>query len=223
MLRYVSHGPRPFGAKPFAPIRRPYWEFFAVVAGQLAPVTTLAEKPAEKRRCDALARELMPHVWVDSEFKAILAERVLLDLTLLILPRWVPSGWNDTDERFDNAVLAMSAKYLGGKVVLLGATRYDRYSSKLKSQQEFGDLPADWDATTLLYKPEAPADWATLSYIPRNATTGIATATKPVPAVTRPRQNAPGVVTNNGVQIYNPFFANDRFRNDYHPCLYSRR
>ena len=64
MLRYVSHGPRPFGAKPFAPIRRPYWEFFAVVAGQLAPVATLAEEPAEKRRCDALARELMPYVWV---------------------------------------------------------------------------------------------------------------------------------------------------------------
>ena len=134
-----------------------------------------------------------------------------------ITPRWVPSAWNDTDEKFDNAVLAMSAKYLGGKVVLLGATRYDRYSSKLRSQREFGDLPTDWDAQTLLYKPEAPADWATLSYLPRNATTGVATATKPVPAVTRPRQNAPGIVTNNGVQIYNPFFANERFRNDYSP------
>jgi outer membrane receptor for ferric coprogen and ferric-rhodotorulic acid len=137
--------------------------------------------------------------------------------TQTITPRWVMSAWNDTDEKFDNAVLAMSAKYFGGKLVLLGATRYDRYSSKLYSQQEFGDLPADWDATTLLYKPEAPADWAKLTYIPRNATTGVATSARPVPAVTRPRQNAPGVVTNNGVQIYNPFFANDRFRNDYSP------
>ena len=137
--------------------------------------------------------------------------------TQTITPRWVPATWNDTDERFDNAVLAMSAKYLGGKVVLLGATRYDRYSSKLKSQQEFGDLPADWNANSLLYKPDAPADWATLSYLPRNTSTGVATASKPVPAVTRPRQNAPGVVTNYGVQIYNPFFASDRFRNDYSP------
>ena len=35
--------------------------------------------------------------------------------------------------------------------------------------------------------------------------------------MTRPRQNAPGITTNNGVQIYNPFFASDRFRNDYSP------
>ena len=137
--------------------------------------------------------------------------------TRTITPRWVLSDWNDTDEKFDNAVLAMSAKYFGGKLVLLGASRYDKYSSKLQSRQEFGDLPADWDPMTMLYKPEAPADWAKLSYLPRNATTGVATSAKPVPAVTRPRQNAPGVVTNNGVQIYNPLFANDRFRNDYSP------
>lgn len=68
-----------------------------------------------------------------------------------------------------------------------------------------------------VWKPDAPADWAKLSYIPRNANTGVPTATKPVPAVTRPRINPPGIVTNNGVQIYNPFFANDRFRNDYSP------
>jgi AraC-like DNA-binding protein len=141
MLRYVSHGPRPFGSKPFTPIRRPYWEFFAVVAGQIAPVASLADepvfsgvtfwlfppghlhgwkapprkrcrvavfhydrippvlerlakrprglalhlKPTEKRRCDALARELLPYAWVESEYKEVLAERILLDLTLLIL------------------------------------------------------------------------------------------------------------------------------------------
>jgi hypothetical protein len=132
-------------------------------------------------------------------------------------PRWVLKDWSDTDEKFNNVVLAMSAKYFGGKIVLLGASRFDRYSSKLRSRMEFGDLPTDWDGTTLLYKPEAPTDWATLSYIPRNATTGVLTASKPIPAVTRPRVNAPGVVTNNGVQIYNPFFVNDRFRSDYIP------
>ena len=141
MLRYVSHGPRPFGSKPFAPIRRPHWEFFAVVAGQIAPIASLTEepiftgatfwlfppghlhgwkgqprkrcrvavfqydhipqvlerlakrpgglalhlKPAEKRRCNALARELLPYAWGESEFKEVLSERILLDLTLLIL------------------------------------------------------------------------------------------------------------------------------------------
>jgi outer membrane receptor for ferric coprogen and ferric-rhodotorulic acid len=143
--------------------------------------------------------------------------------TSTIAPRWVISTWNDTDEKFDNAVFALSAKYFGGKLVLLGASRYDKYSSQLRSQQEFGDLPVDWDAQAKLYKPTAPADWATLSYLPRNATTGVATSAKPVPAVTRPRQNAPGVVTNNGVQIYNPFFTGDRFRNDYSPPLNAGR
>ncbi len=134
-----------------------------------------------------------------------------------VKPRWLIADWNDTDEKFDNAVLAVSAKYFGGKLAVLAGERYDRYKSQLFSRQEFGDLPADWDGTTRLYKPAAPADWVTLSYIPRNANTGVPTATKPVPAVTRPRQNPPGVSNNNGVQIYNPFFASDRFRNDYSP------
>jgi hypothetical protein len=132
-----------------------------------------------------------------------------------IVPRWVLSDWNDQDEKFNNAVLAISAKYFGGKLVALAVPRFDTFSTKQRSRAEFGDLPAAWDGTSLVYKPDAPADYKTLSYIPRNATTGAATSAIPVPAVTRPRQNAPGVTTNNGVQIYNPFFAGDRFRNDY--------
>ncbi len=137
--------------------------------------------------------------------------------TETIAPRWVYSEWNVQDENFDNAVLATSGKFLGGKLVLLGVGRYDRFNTTIKSRLEYGDLPADWDGTTFLYKPQAPADWAQLSYLPRNATTGVATATRPIPAVTRPRQNAPGVTNNFGVQIWNPFFATDRFRNDYSP------
>lgn len=141
MLCYISHGPRPFGSIPFAPIRRPNWEFFAVVKGEIAPVIALSDqpiftgatfwlfppghlhgwkgkprkrcsiavfqydripqalellaqrlggialtlKPAEKFRFEALARELLPYAWSDSALKEVLAERVLLDLTLLIL------------------------------------------------------------------------------------------------------------------------------------------
>ena len=133
-----------------------------------------------------------------------------------ITPRWTLSDWNDTKEEFDNGVLAMSARFFGGKLVLLTASRYDRYRSLLFSRMEFGDLPADWNGRTRLYKPAAPADWANLNYLPRNAA-GVPTQTKTIPAATRPRQNGPGVVTNNGVQVYNPFYANDRFRNDYSP------
>lgn len=134
-----------------------------------------------------------------------------------ISPRWVRSDWNDQDEKFNNAVLALSAKYFGGKLVVLAVPRFDTYSTLLRQRPEFGDLPSTWAGTDLLYKPNAPADWANLSYIPRNATTGVPTSAIAIPAATRPRVNAPGVVTNNGVQIGNPIYAGDRFRNDYSP------
>ena len=134
-----------------------------------------------------------------------------------ISPRWVFSDWNDQDEKFQNAVLAVSAKYFGGKLVALAVPRFDTYSTQLRQRPEFGDLPAAWAGNVLLYKPEAPADWAKFTYIPRNATTGVPTATIPIPAATRPRINPPGVVTNNGVLIGNPVFFGDRFRNDFSP------
>ncbi|MCX6942207.1 MAG: hypothetical protein NTX09_16015 [Verrucomicrobia bacterium] len=133
-----------------------------------------------------------------------------------ISPRWTLSDWNDTKEEFDNGVLAMSARFFRGKLVALAVSRYDRYKSQLFARPEFGDLPPDWNPQTLIYKPTAPSDWATLRYVPRNAT-GVPTQTQSIPAATRPRQNAPGVVTNNGVQIRNPFYTNERFRNDYSP------
>ena len=37
-----------------------------------------------------------------------------------------------------------SAKFFDGKLVFLGANRYDRYSSKLKQRVEFGELPTTW-------------------------------------------------------------------------------
>jgi hypothetical protein len=137
--------------------------------------------------------------------------------TQTVAPRWILRDWGDQVERFDNAVLAASAKYFDGKLVALIVPRFDRFNTKSRSRVEFGDLPRDWDGHTFYYKPVAPADWAKLTYIPRNATNGVATSTVPIPAATRPRVNEPGVTTNNGVQIPNPFFANDRFRNDYSP------
>lgn len=136
--------------------------------------------------------------------------------TLPISPRWTLSDWSDTKEKFDNAVLAVSARFFGGKLVALAVPRYDRYRSELFSRPAFGDLPSDWNPLSLVYKPAAPADWATLSYIPRNAA-GVPTQAQAIPAASRPRQNPPGVVTNNGVQIRNPIYAEDRFRDDYRP------
>jgi outer membrane receptor protein involved in Fe transport len=136
--------------------------------------------------------------------------------TETLKPRWVLANWDTQDENFNYGVLALSAKFFGGKLVILGAERYDRYSSKLKQRVEFGELPTTWNGTDKIYKPDAPADWTRLSYIPRS-TAGVPTSAQPIPAANRPRVNPPGVTTNNGVQIADPLYSGDRFRNDYSP------
>ena len=134
-------------------------------------------------------------------------------------PRWVLTDWNDQDEDTKSATLVGSAKFFKGRLILVSGVRYDSFSTKTRLRSEFGDLPTDWDGNTLSYKPAAPDNWRSLTYIPRNATTGVATSTVPIPAATRPRVNTvtplPFGGTNNGVQVGNPFFANDKFRNDY--------
>lgn len=150
-----------------------------------------------------------------------------------IKPRWVIGDWNDQDEKFNFAAFAVKGSYFNGKLVATAVTRYDEFKTKQRARMEFGDLPTNWDGTTLYYKPDAPDNWRDLAFIPRVVTTGVATSTVPIPAATRPRINplsTPGATTpvtvngvvvgytngtNNGVQIPNPFFANDRFRNDY--------
>lgn len=140
----------------------------------------------------------------------------LTSSNVTIAPRWSLSDWSDIKEKFDNGVLAMSARYFGGRLVALAVSRYDRFNSQLFSRPAFGELPANWNPLSIVYKPAAPADWATLSYVPRDAA-GVPTQTQGIPAANRPRQNPPGVTTNNGVQIRNPLYSGDRFRDDYRP------
>jgi hypothetical protein len=80
-----------------------------------------------------------------------------------------------------------------------------------KSADDFGDLPANWDAATPVYKPDAPADYFTMTYVQRHTGTGAVLSTKPVLATTRPRTTDAAT----GLSVANPYFLNDRFRNDY--------
>lgn len=140
-----------------------------------------------------------------------------------IQPRWVLNNWSDRKEATKSAILATAGRYFKGKLIVTAGMRIDdrqtknrdRIGSIPNSSGSFADLPADpnWDGTTLddrYWKPDAPADWRTLSYIPKNAD-GSPRSTTPLPAINRPRTG-----TNiNNFQLANPLYTNDRFRSDY--------
>jgi hypothetical protein len=92
-------------------------------------------------------------------------------------------------------------------LVVLGAVRKDSFKNKVYTQLEWGDYDQNnWDGMTPFYKPAAPADYGTLTYVPKDAN-GVAQGPA-VSADTRPRAA-------NGDRL--PQYANDRFRNDYRP------
>lgn len=136
-----------------------------------------------------------------------------------VSPQWTLSGWSKSQNRFLNYGFAASAKYFGGKLVILPALRFDNARSQQWNAVNRGDLPANWNGNTLVFLPDAPADWAKLTYIPRDAN-GNPTSTVAIPAATRPRTGIAtpaGATGNAGVSIGNPFYANDRFRDDFSP------
>ncbi|MBL9187362.1 MAG: hypothetical protein JNK23_07795 [Opitutaceae bacterium] len=145
--------------------------------------------------------------------------------TATFTPDWVASTWTRSENRFIASGLAASAKYFGGKLVVLPAIRFDNVRAQVWNSINRADLPADWDGRTFYYRPDAPSDWINLSYIPRSAT-GAPTSTIPIPAATRPRTAIPtpaGATTNNGIAVPNAFHLNDRFRDDYNPPVNKRQ
>ncbi len=143
--------------------------------------------------------------------------------TRAVSPEWVASAWTKSQSRFFASGVAASAKYFGGKLVVLPAIRFDNARSQVWNSVNRADLPANWNGRDLLYLPNAPADWKTLTYIPRDAA-GNPTSTAAIPAATRPRTG----VTPAGTTVANiystriPFYSNDRFRDDYSPPVNTR-
>ncbi|PTX92344.1 hypothetical protein [Opitutus sp. ER46] len=136
-------------------------------------------------------------------------------------PRWSLGSWGETKRT--NSVLSLPVKGLysvfGRRLALTAVPRFDRYDSRVRQSPDFGDLPADWDGTTLSFKPDAPSDWYDLTYVTRNAS-GNPTVTTPLRAVTRPRTSTAVASvgnTNLNLNLRNPLYANDRFRNDFNP------
>lgn len=108
------------------------------------------------------------------------------------------------DQKYRYALAALNGRFLDKRLVLLGAVRFDGYSNTTAYNSAFGDYPTDWNGSTILYRPAAPADYATLTYVPKDAQgrpTGPAVA-----AATRPRDG-------NGQRL--PQYAGDRFQDDF--------
>lgn len=128
----------------------------------------------------------------------------------------IPTGWvkdiggttvvpaiNHTE--IDTAQAALKGVVFKGRLHLLAAARHDRYRAYSQFSRVPGDYPTDWDGSTYFYRPTAPADYGTLTYVPKNAA-GVATGA-PIPASSRPRNGlAPQLQ-----------YANDRFQDDFAP------
>ena len=135
-----------------------------------------------------------------------------------IQPRWViDNSRYDTetinDSKYKYALASLNTKFWKNRLVVLAAVRRDQFESASRQQVRRGDYPVDCDPSQPLFRPAAPADWAALTYVPKDASgrpTGPAQA-----ATTRPRATG-------GVRLTQ--YASDRFQDDFDaPALEGRQ
>lgn len=123
-------------------------------------------------------------------------------------------GW-DYHEVNKSVTLAASGRYFWSeklqkeRLVLVTGFAMNRVHTSRKDPMILGDQPTSWDGVTFVSKPNAPADWGSLTYIPKDAN-GNPTASIARPATTRPRATS---VENVAARL--PQYGNDRFRDDY--------
>lgn len=112
----------------------------------------------------------------------------------------------------DYALSAFSAKLLDGRLNILGAVRRDAYASRQVNLRSRRDFPQTWDGARPFHLPEAPADYFSLQYVPKN----------PSGAATGPLQSA-DVRPRDAAGLPLPQYAADRFRDDFNaPWLAGR-
>jgi outer membrane receptor protein involved in Fe transport len=126
--------------------------------------------------------------------------------------RILGNNWSSAFSQDRYYLAHTQGKYFSNAVVLtLDYRRAFAFRSTKSAVAQLGYLPVGWDAATPYFRPDAPSDYFTMTYLQKNTATGVVTSTKPVLAVTRPTTT--DAVT--GLTIMNPFFVGDRFRNDY--------
>lgn len=118
-----------------------------------------------------------------------------------------------SETRYRYAIAAFNAKYFKSRLVVLGAVRLDSFYNYVRQQAPAGDYdPASWDGLTVAYKPDAPTDWATMTFVPKAAN---GTPTGPaIAAESRPRDG------NGNRQTQ---YASERFKDDYNAPAIDQR
>ena len=153
------------------------------------------------------------------------ADNTYATSTTTVTPRWALSNFGVEQRREKNKsmIFAFAGRWFEDKLIISPGVRvgwHDSYARWMKTAPGWGALPNDpnWDGLTVddrYYRPDAPADWKTLTWTPR-AANGTPLTTKPISSnwSARPRVLVPGT---NDVFAPNPLYANsnDRFRDDY--------
>ena len=130
-----------------------------------------------------------------------------------VTPHWIPDkGRTDTEainrSNYKYALASLNVKLFKERLIILGAVRRDAYYFYSSQQVRPGDYPVDWDGKTVIFKPDAPAEYLGLKYQSRDAN-GMAYGPL-IEAINRPR---------NGI-LRDVRYANDRFKDDYNaPAL----
>ena len=124
----------------------------------------------------------------------------------------------DNITKFRHVMAAGNLSLFKERLVLIGAVRRDLTQLETRNTLNPGDYPAGWDGSNVIFRPNAPADWATLTYMPKDASGNVTGAAQP--ADTRPRLSVPATATVAGSSILAaPQYASDRFRDDYNPPI----
>jgi outer membrane receptor protein involved in Fe transport len=173
----------------------------------------------------AIKRNADPRLWSNTSYNDVVTYRYYWDQKDFPAPEvpsmtyngvTYPAGWikdiantsavpSVNYTTLDTLQAAAKAKLFKGRIHLLGAIRSDDYLGHNLNAKLPGDYPTDWNGQYYVWRPAAPADYATLSYIPKDAN-GVATGPAR-PATTRPRT---GIIAQSQ-------YASDRFQDDFAP------
>ncbi|HEX2862604.1 MAG TPA: TonB-dependent receptor, partial [Lacunisphaera sp.] len=113
------------------------------------------------------------------------------------------SGNSLGEVEYSYAQFAIDAKFFKKRLNLLSAVRLDSYSAGRRDSIAQFDYPTNWDGRSLILKPDAPADWSTLTY---NVLDGSGNPSGVLlPADIRPRTGG----------VADPRYAGVRFQDDF--------